>query len=79
MRRSLRFARGAHTMSARPSHVALARASRGVLTAVLLLATACGEGFSPTIDTIAGPYTATQLTLTQNGQTTIDLLATAPR
>jgi hypothetical protein len=43
---------------------------------MLLVATACGEGFSPTIDTVAGPYTATQLTLTQTGQPTIDLLAT---
>jgi len=34
----------------------------------------CSERFSPTIDTVSGPHTATTFTLTQNSQTQ-DLLA----
>jgi hypothetical protein len=79
MRRSTSRARDAHAMWARSACPALARAARAFLAAMLLVATACGEGFSPTVDTVAGAYTATQLTLIQQpglpGHTTFDLLA----
>jgi hypothetical protein len=80
MRRSTSHARDAHAMWARSACPALARAARAFLAAMLLVATACGEGFSPTVDTVAGAYTATQLTLIQQpgvgpGHRTFDLLA----
>jgi hypothetical protein len=61
--------------SIRRTRPALARALRGIQAAMLLVVAACGEGFDPTIDTVAGPYTATKLMLTQDGLTTTDLLA----
>jgi hypothetical protein len=66
-------------MWARSACPALARAARASLAATLFMAMACGEGFSPTVDTVAGAYTATQLTLIQQpgipGHATFDLLA----
>jgi hypothetical protein len=44
------------------------------LTVALLLLVGCGEGFTASIDTVSGPYTAAAFTLTQANQTT-DLLA----
>jgi hypothetical protein len=52
------------------------RRSMPICAVLLLVTLACGDGFSPTMSTIAGPYTATQLTLRQTGQTPMDLLAT---
>jgi hypothetical protein len=42
------------------------------LSAAMLAA--CGNGFSPSVDTVSGPYTASELTLKSGTQTT-DLLA----
>ena len=53
--------------------VGLVRIPRAAALASVVLAAACGDSFSPTIDTVAGTYTATTFTTTVNGTTTDQL------
>ena len=53
----------------------IVRIPRAAPLASLVLAAACGDSFSPTMDTVPGAYTATTFTTTANGATTDQLAA----
>ena len=55
--------------------VGIVRIPRAAALACVALATACGDSFSPTVDTVPGAYTATTFTTTANGATTDQLAA----
>ena len=55
--------------------VGTVRIPRAAALASVVMAAACGDSFSPTMDTVAGTYTATTLTTTDNGSTTDQLAA----
>ena len=53
--------------------VGIVRIPRAAAIACVMVATACGDGFSPSMETVAGQYTATTLTVTSGGITTDEL------
>jgi hypothetical protein len=55
--------------------VGIVRIARTAALAAVVMAAACGDSFSPTLETVAGTYTATTFTTTANGTTTDQLAA----